>query len=155
MKQWFQQYSARQQAYLLAVAAVVALYLLLVLIWQPLAGARDEMALRKRATSQQLARVQALASELQQFNRDGGGQNRHNMNQLINNSTSEFGIRPTRIQLNAWGETRIRFENVGFTELLRWLHKLESLDGVRVREVAINQSDRGGVVKASVRLGLA
>ena len=155
MKQWFQQYSARQQAYLLAVAAVVALYLLLVLIWQPLAGARDEMALRKRATSQQLARVQALASELQQFNRDGGGQNRHNMNQLINSSTSEFGIRPTRIQLNAWGETRIRFENVGFTELLRWLHKLESLDGVRVREVAINQSDRGGVVNASVRLGLA
>ena len=155
MKQWFQQYSARQQAYLLAVAAVVALYLLLVLIWQPLAEARDEMALRKRATSQQLARVQALASELQQFNRDGGGQNRHNMNQLINSSTSEFGIRPTRIQLNAWGETRIRFENVGFAELLRWLHKLESLDGVRVREVAINQSDRGGVVKASVRLGLA
>ena len=155
MKQWFQQYSARQQAYLLVVAAVVALYLLLVLIWQPLAGARDEMALRKRATSQQLARVQALASELQQLNRDGGGQNRHNMNQLINSSTSEFGIRPTRIQLNAWGETRIRFENVGFTELLRWLHKLESLDGVRVREVAINQSDRGGVVKASVRLGLA
>ena len=155
MKQWFQQYSARQQAYLLAVAAVVALYLLLVLIWQPLAGARDEMALRKRATSQQLARVQALASELQQLNRDGGGQNRHNMNQLINSSTSEFGIRPTRIQLNAWGETRIRFENVGFTELLRWLHKLEGLDGVRVREVAINQSDRGGVVKASVRLGLA
>jgi general secretion pathway protein M len=153
LQQWFQKFTQREQIYLLGAAAGILLYLMLVAVWQPLADKRSEMETRNIQVSQQLVRVQAMASELQQLQSAGGKQSKRNMNQLINNSTNKFGIRPTRIQPNSRGETQIRFENVGFTPLLRWLNQIENSEGVLVHEVAINQGDRGGVVKATIRLG--
>jgi general secretion pathway protein M len=153
LKEWFQKFTQREQVYLLAVGMAILLYLLLVVLWQPLSHKRNEMEIRNVQVAQQLARVQALASELQQLQSSGSKRNNLNMNELINNSTNKYGIRPSRIQPNSRGETQIRFENVGFTPLLRWLHEIEDEEGILVREVAINQGDRGGVVKATIRLG--
>lgn len=150
---WYRALTQREQVYLLVAAVCIGLYVLLMGIWQPLSGARDDMARRNQLVSEQLGRVRMLAGELRQLEASGGNRNARNINQLINSSTSEFGIRPTRIQPNSRGETQVRFENVGFADLLRWLHQLESVDGMAVREVAINQGDSGGIVKATVRLG--
>lgn len=153
VQEWFQKYTQREQIYLLAVAAAVTLYLLLVLIWQPVAGMRNDMAARNMQVAEQLARVKSMAGELQALKSSGSGQRRVNMNQLINSSTNQFGIRPSRIQPNSRGETQLRFESVEFAKLLQWLHGIESTEGVVIREVAINQGDRGGIVKATIRLG--
>jgi type II secretory pathway component PulM len=150
---WFRRYTAREQAYLLAAAAALILYILYMGIWKPVAGMRDEMAQRNGATEQTLARVQALASELKQLRTSASGPRTTNMNQLINASTAEVGIRPSRIQPNSRGEPQIRFENVGFAELLRWMHRMEFQEGIAIKEVAINPGDRGGLVKATIRLG--
>jgi general secretion pathway protein M len=153
VQEWFQKYTQREQLYLLAVAATVTLYLLLVIIWQPIAGMRDEMAVRNIQVAEQLARVKAIAGELQALKSSGAGQSSLNMNQLINTSTNQHGIRPSRIQPNSSGETQLRFEAVQFSGLLQWLYEIESTEGVAIREVAINQSDSGGIVKATIRLG--
>lgn len=153
LQEWFRKYSAREQAYLLACAVAVSLYILYMGIWQPLVGMRDDMAQRNIATQVKLSNVQAMASELQQLKASGTTRVRRNMNQLINSSTADLGIRPTRIQPNSRGETSIRFENVNFAELLRWLYHMEYGEGIPVKEVAINQGDRGGLVKATIRLG--
>jgi type II secretory pathway component PulM len=153
VQEWFQKYTQREQLYLLAVAVAVALYLLLVLVWQPVAGMRNEMATRNIQVAEQLAMVKAMASELQALKSGGSGQRSLNMNQLINSSTNQFGIRPSRIQPNSRGETQLRFESVEFARLLQWLHGIESTEGVVIREVAINQGDKGGIVKATIRLG--
>ncbi|MDJ0877432.1 MAG: type II secretion system protein M [Halieaceae bacterium] len=150
---WYRKFSAREQAYLLAVAVVLVLYVMFMLVLKPLAGMRDEMALRNTATEEKLSRVQAMASELKQLKSSGSPRANRNMNQLINASTADVGIRPTRISPNSRGETQIRFENVGFAELLRWLYRIEYGEGIAVKEVAINQGDRGGLVKATIRLG--
>ena len=153
VQEWFEKYTQREQLYLLVVAVVVTLYLLLVIIWQPIAGMRNEMAKRNVEVAQQLARVKSMASELQALKSSGAGQSSLNMNTLINSSTSEYGIRPSRIQPNSRGETQLRFEAVEFSKLLQWLNGIESTEGVVIREVAINQGDRGGIVKATIRLG--
>ena len=134
---WFRSYNEREQAYLLAAAGALVLYILYMGVWKPLAGLRDEMAQRNAVTEQTLSRVQALASELNQLKASGTGPRTRNMNQLINASTSELGIRPTRIQ----------------PELLRWMHRIEYREGIAIKEVAINPGDRGGLVKATIRLG--
>ena len=145
LREWFEKYSAREQAYLLAAAIVVLLYVLFMGIWKPLAGMREDMAMRNAVTQETLSRVQAMAS--------GGTRVSRNMNQLINASTADVGIRPTRIQPNSRGETSIRFENVGFAELLRWMYRIEYGEGIAIQEAAINQGDKGGLVKATIRLG--
>ena len=151
--EWFQRYNEREQAYLLAAAAAILLYVLFMGVWKPIAQMRDDMALRNAATEESLSRVQAMASELKQLKASGDGPRNRNMNQLINATTAEVGIRPSRIQPNSRGEPQIRFENVGFKELLRWLYRIEYREGIAVKEVAINQGDRGGLVKATIRLG--
>ena len=153
VQEWFEKYSQREQIYLIVVAVAVTLYLLLVVIWQPVAGMRNEMATRNIQVAEQLARVKSMASELQALKSSGSGQRSLNMNQLINSSTNQYGIRPSRIQPNSRGETQLRFEGVEFSKLLQWLHGIESTEGVVIREVAINQGDRGGIVKATIRLG--
>jgi len=150
---WFRTYNEREQAYLLAAVAAVFLYALYVGLWRPVAGMRDDMQARNKATEASLSRVQAMASELKQLQESGDATQARNMNQLINASTADVGIRPTRIQPNSRGETQIRFENVGFDQLMRWMHRMEFDEGIAIKEVAINQGDRGGQVKATVRLG--
>ena len=151
--EWFQGYTEREQAYLLVAAVAIVLYILFIGVWKPVAQLRDDMAIRNAATEESLGRVQAMASELKQLKASGSGPRNRNMNQLINATTADVGIRPTRIQPNSRGEPQIRFENVGFAELLRWLHRIEYREGIAIKEVAINQGDRGGLVKATIRLG--
>lgn len=153
MQEWFQKFTQREQAYLLIAAVAVFLYLLLMVIWRPLASMRDDLVEQNAQVASTLLRVKAMASELQRLQSSGGTRGTRNMNPLINSSTSEFGIRPTRIQPNSRGETQIRFEDVNFSQLMRWLHRMEYVEGILVREVAITQGDRGGLVKATVRLG--
>ena len=153
VQEWFQKYTQREQIYLLAVAAAVTLYLPLVLIWQPVAGMRNDMAARNMQVAEQLARVKSMAGELQALKSSGSGQRRVNMTELRNSSTNQCGSRPSRIQPNSRGETQLRFESVEFAKLLQWLHGIESTEGVVIREVAISQGDRGGIVKATIRLG--
>jgi hypothetical protein len=68
-------------------------------------------------------------------------------------STARYKIRPSRMQPNARGDVQVRFEDVDFAAVLRWLHQLEYTENVQIREVSINQGDRSGTVNASVRIG--
>ncbi|MEM0954134.1 MAG: type II secretion system protein M [Pseudomonadota bacterium] len=152
LRDWFFTFNSREQGYLLAAAIIVLLYVMYIGALKPLAGLRNEMALRNVATQEALIRVQAMASEIKVLNSSGRPRAR-NLNQLINASTSDVGIRPSRIQPNSRGETSIRFENVAFSNLLRWLYRMEYGEGLSVKEVSLNQGDGTGLVKATVRLG--
>ncbi len=153
MNQWFQQFSQREQLYLLLCAAAVTLYLLFVVVWRPVASMRDDMASQNERVAQSLVRVQAMVSELHALRTAGGGERDVNLNQVINTSTSKHSIAPTRIQPSSRGDTQVRFEDVKLENLLRWLYQLEYLDDLAIRELSINQGERGGLVNASVRLG--
>lgn len=154
MKEWFQQFNQREQIWLLAGGAALGLYLLFVMVWRPVNTMRDDMALRNQGTQASLARVQTMAAQLKQLQDQGGGTGpKRNLNQLINSSTAEYTLRPSRIQPNSRGEMQIRFENAKLSDLLRWLHRMEVVDGLLVVDASIVQGERGGIVNANIRLG--
>jgi type II secretory pathway component PulM len=153
MKQWFLQFNQREQIYLLLCAIVVTLYLLLVAVWQPIANLRAEKASQNERVAQSLVKVQGMVAELKQLRASGGGKRNVNLNQVINASTSKHGIVPTRIQPSSRGDTQVRFEDVELEGFLRWLHQLEHVDKLAIRDLSINQGQRGGLVNASVRIG--
>ena len=153
MKDWFKQFNQREQLYLVLCAMVVALYILFVGVWRPVSSMRDDMASQNERVAQSLLRVQAMVGELQQLRSAGGGSCEVNLNQAINASTSKHDIAPTRIQPSSRGDTQVRFEDVKLENLLRWLHQLEFVDELVIRELSMNQGERGGLVNASVRIG--
>jgi general secretion pathway protein M len=153
VEQWFKQFNQREQLYLLLCAGALILYLLFVGVWRPVISMRDDMAEQNERVAQSLQRVQAMVGELQVLRAAGGGSKNVNLNQLINTSTRQHAIVPTRIQPSSRGDTQVRFEDVKLESLLRWLHQLEYVDGLAIRELSINQGERGGLVNASVRVG--
>jgi general secretion pathway protein M len=154
VKQWFQQFNQREQALLLAAAGFIVLYLLLIAVWRPVSGMRDEMLQRNESIAAALGRVQLMAAELKQLQGGGGGKRANrNLNQLINNSTASYSLRPSRIQPNSRGELQIRFEDASFENLLRWLNQLEQEEGLLLVDVSLTQGERGGLVNANIRIG--
>jgi general secretion pathway protein M len=153
VNQWFKQFSQREQLYLLLCAGAVILYLLFVGVWRPVNTMRDDMAEQNERVAQSLRQVQAMVGELQVLRAAGGGGKDVNLNQLINTSTRKHAIAPTRIQPSSRGDTQVRFEDVKLESLMRWLHQLEYVDELTIRELSMNQGERGGLVNASVRIG--
>ena len=153
MKEWFQQLSQREQLYLLVGMFALLVYALLMGVWQPVENRRLDMAEQNARVAESLVRVRTMASEIQQLRAGGAGASKRNLNQLINTSTGGLQLRPSRIQPISRGDTQVRFEDVDFARLLRWLHQLEYTEEVPILEVSITQGERSGVVNASVRLG--
>jgi general secretion pathway protein M len=153
MEQWLRQFNVREQLALLLCAGAVVLYCLYIAVWSPVREIRADMSLQNMRVAESLRRVQGLAAELEQLRTSAAPGRSSNLNQVINTTTAKQGIAPTRIQPSASGDTQIRFEDVTFAGLLRWMHQLEFEEGLAIREVSINQGARGGLVNASIRVG--
>lgn len=158
MRSWFSQFNQREQLSLLVLAIALAVYLLYMLVWSPLANQRDQLAVQNRGVAASLQRVDAMVSEVLQL-RSGEGQSsagsRRNLTSLINQSTRRLQLAVTRLQPNSRGEIQVRLEAAAFDDLLKWLHEMESGEGLLVREVSITQAGSAGRVNATVRLAQA
>ena len=156
MKAWFAQLNQREQMSVLALGLAVALYLIYVLLWSPLASKRDSLELQNHNVAGTLQRVDAMVSELLHL-RDTGVQagSRRNLTSLINQSTSRMQLQVSRLQPNSRGEIQVRMENAAFDDVLAWLHEMEYREGLLVREVSITQAGAVGRVNATVRIAQA
>ncbi|MEQ8264278.1 type II secretion system protein M [Pseudohaliea sp.] len=150
---WLERFTPREQLSLLLMALAVIAWAGWMLLWAPLRDARNEMAQRNDATAVVLQRVDAMVSEILALRASGGAGQRGNLVALINRSTGAAGLAVSRLQPNSRGEVQVRFEAAAFDDLLSWLHRLETEEGIIVGEVAISRAGTPGRVNATVRLG--
>ena len=153
MNKWYSSLNQREQISLLLLSAVVGIYLLYMLLWSPLASARDDMIVRNKGVAASLTRVDALVSEVRLLRQSGvGNTSKRNLTSLINQSTSRMNLQVSRLQPNSRGELQVRLENASFDDILAWLYQMEYSQGLLVREVSLTQSGSAGRVNASIRL---
>lgn len=156
MRGWFLQLNQREQLSLLLLGLAVALYLLYMLVWSPLDGARDRLAQQNEGVATSLQRVDAMASEITRLRESGARPGaRRNLTSLINQSTSALALPVSRLQPNSRGEIQVRLENAAFDDLLTWLYQMEYREGLLVREVSVTQAGSVGRVNATVRIAQA
>jgi type II secretory pathway component PulM len=60
-----------------------------------------------------------------------------------------------RLQPNSRGEVQVRFESVDYDNLVRWLHRIEVVEGLVVVDASIAQAGRSGGVNATLRIAEA
>jgi type II secretory pathway component PulM len=60
-----------------------------------------------------------------------------------------------RLQPNSRGEIQVRVENASFDDVIKWLHEMESGEGLLVREVSLTQANAAGRVNVTVRIAEA
>jgi type II secretory pathway component PulM len=155
VKAWFLRFSVREQVALLVMGFAVAAYILVMLLVLPLGEARATLAERNVAAAESLVRVDGLSSELRALRESGADSRRsdgRNLTAVVNASAERFGLRPSRLQPNSRGAVQVRFEAAGVESLLRWLHDLESAQGLMVEELSMTQSATAGIVSATTRI---
>ena len=152
MKAWFQNLSQREQIYVLLMGAVVALWLVYQLLLAPAAAQRQQMAINNEAAVALLARVDAKVTQLVGLRAGGSAGDDNNLTAAISRSSELAGLPVRRLQPNSRGEVQVRFESVEYDALVRWLYRIEVVDGLVVVDASISQAGRSGGVNATLRL---
>ena len=151
MKKWFLTRPQNEQISLAVLAGALVVYGLWMGLLSPLQNARDEALAQNVRAAEVKQQVNAMVTEIQRLRGTGATQVKANLLTLVNQVSQSQGLPISRIQPSSNGELQVRFESVLFNDVVGFLHQLETVEGVIVREVALTQTT-AGVVSATIRL---
>lgn len=160
MKTWWNQLQSRERAVLLAASAVLALTLLWLLVWEPLADSRQ--ALRDEVAAQQalldwLERIEPQVEQLRREDRGGRSLDGRSPLAVVDQSARAAGLAAAlkRIEPGTGGEIRVSFEQAAFVELMNWLETLIQTRPLVVVRFEASRANQAGRVDSLVVLRLA
>lgn len=152
--QRWQQFTGREQLWLLACGASLLVYLLWAAIVQPLNAARELSERRLTEARQQVLAVQSLAQELIELRDERQlGTAMVSLPQFLDDAASATGLRVSTLEPAIDGQSAtIRMEQVPMNNLLQWLSAVEAGGRNRVESMTIVPSAATGLsVNVTVR----
>ncbi|MCH1492130.1 MAG: type II secretion system protein M [Luminiphilus sp.] len=152
MLTWFHGRTRREQVYLLIMGVAISLWLLLQLVVMPATQAKETMALNNQAAAELLMRVDSKATRLIRLRSEQGQGSRSSLTAAISRASEQEGLPVRRLQPNSRGEVQVRFESVDYDNLVRWLYRLETGEGLLIIDASIVQAGRSGGVNATLRV---
>lgn len=157
LQEWFRGLAPRERVLVSAGAAAVALAVLFLGIWEPLAKAHrknEQDLIAARALGQ---RLEVIAAEVQNAHSGGpaaiaaaGASLLSVVDQASKSGTLNKPL--TRIQPEGETEVKVWIDGVSFDALLRWIGELESRYGISTQTVDIEKDATPGQVNARLSL---
>jgi general secretion pathway protein M len=155
MEKWFNNLESREQMILLAGGVCVGLYLLYLLLWNPIVSKRDDLIVQNQAVAQSLASVRGLAAEYKALKKSGAAGKSpvgSNLSRIVDSSVARNQLKMNRFQPSSSGDVQVRFENAVFNNIVGWLYELETEYAIEVKELSVTPGAAAGLVNVSVRL---
>ena len=154
MQQWFNNLQRSEQMILAIGAAVVALYIVFVLLVRPMSAKVDSLQSQNLVAAESLQNVESMAAQYRRLEKTSGGKRRGgaNLTRLIDSTVKANQLQMSRFQPSSSGDVQVRFENAAFNNVLAWLNQLENNHGVVVKDLSITPTGASGYVNVSVRL---
>lgn len=152
MMAWLNGRTRREQIYLLVMGLALGLWLIFQLALAPLADARRQLEANNTAVAATLARVDVKVARLIALRAEGSTNRRSNLTAAISRASELEGLAVRRLAPNSRGEVQVRFESVNYDALVRWLHRIEVVEGLVVIDASIVQSGQAGGVNATLRI---
>lgn len=150
-KAWWNEASSRDQLSLVALAIAVLLYVLFYFILTPVSEMRA--AQEQRVASQLAAydRVKNLASQWKQAQSAGENSGRSaTIEQQVERSFSQHGLRVSGFDASGRSGIRVRFDSVSYEKFVAWLHDLEVVQGLKMKDVSVAATPTPGSISASI-----
>lgn len=151
---WYQGREPGEQRVILALAILIAVTVLWLGVWKPVADWRETQHNRYQNAQAALDWMRANESRARAVARsaaagDGAGRS---LLPVITRSAQAQGIQVNRLQPEANGVVSVAIQSQPFNDVLRWLHQLQENNGVTVLRLAVDADDRAGIVNVQVRL---
>lgn len=151
----YQQLQPRERVIVLAGAAVLAVLVLYLAVWEPLVNAHRRNAEALDASRALATRIETAAS-LAQGQSAGAVDRRAALLSVVDQTSrgSTLGKAPTRVQPEGSGEREVKvwFEDVPFANCLRWLGELQTRYAIQVSSAEIDQGSAPGLVNVRFTL---
>jgi len=146
MKAWWQQLNNREQRMVMVMSVLISIFILYGLIWQPL---NENIANKKLKIERQQALLTWVADNTkryQQAERNGRSSNGASLSSIVNRTSRANNITITRMQPQG-DDLQVWIDEISFNQLLTWLEKLASRDGLQVKNIDLSLADQQGVVR--------
>lgn len=146
MKTWWQQLNIREQRLVVVMSALISIFILYGLIWQPMNESIETSKLKIERQQKLLTWVQESAQRYQQAKRNGGRSSGESLSSILNRTSRLEKITITRMQPQG-DDLQVWIDEISFNQLLSWLEKLASRDGLQVKNIDLSKADQQGVVR--------
>ncbi len=143
---WWLQRTPRERVLVIGMAAVAALYLVMVAAVDPLLAARREAQASIESSEAAMARLAALpagatAPAAQPSSQPAAA--------ILTETATDFGLSIRRIEPEGDG-ARLTIEDADFSSILRWIDALETEHGLHVMAIEMDRRPEPGVVSANL-----
>lgn len=151
----FSQLEQREQFALLSLGSFLLVVVFYLLIWVPVHDFKAESQLLHDRHLKLLSYLQSTESQARSAASGDGRASPTSGRPLltsVSGTAQSVGITPSRLQPEGAGAVSVWFDAVPFTQLMLLLERLESSQGIVVRQISIDDRDETGQVSARLVL---
>lgn len=159
MKEWWDSLQAKERLMAAIGAIFVAIAILYLMVWSPIADSRDNKKMRvenKRETLTWMSQKRQEVEHLKRINPNLFNQATDNRSLLaiVDTGAKQMGIRSsiTRIDPDGDNKAQIWLEDMSFDYLIVLLGELERRNHVQVADASLSKSEQIGKVSGKVTL---
>lgn len=154
MKTWWLGLNSREQALVASLGGVLAIFLFISLVWQPL---NENIAKSEKKLARQQALLTWVHEQTAHYNANKGQQRGRSssgsLSNIVNKSAGQKGIKIARMQPQG-DQIQVWIDNIEFNQLLAWLAQLSNNENINVTAIDITDSDVSGeVIVRRLQLG--
>ena len=146
---WWHTLPTRQQLLLLLMFALLVLWIMVQLVWRPIAAQNERLRARNDESRATLVWMEAAATEVRQLQAIGGVSNSASdapLSGQINSAAQRAGLLINRLQPAGANEARVWIEHAPYDKVMTLLNVLESEAGIKTRSLTLNSGRQPGLV---------
>lgn len=152
LKDWWNQNTPRDQMALFFLGVAIAVYVLYAIVSASHGKYVQQLENNQRVMTS-LSQVRDLSAQLAARSGDGaasGGAG--SIVETVNNSLRTHNLRLNSMQPQSNGAVRLRLEQAQYAGVIAWLHEMEIVQGLKIKESTITTGSEKGLVSITVTL---
>ncbi|MDX1692700.1 MAG: type II secretion system protein M [Ketobacteraceae bacterium] len=145
----------REQNLIAALAVVVIVALIYLIFMFPAQNSVSSASKKLEAKQSLLQWMQANEEQAIAAGKSGNGRrsgNNQNILGAVNSAASRYQITLQRYEPEGKDKLRVWLEDASFNNMVRWLHQLESQNGITVSSISLDAEKDPGLISAKIVL---
>lgn len=156
MREWWEQRDTREQVLLVVSVALLALFLLVSRVWEPLLAARGQLLEANRSTAMELTRARQLFANVELLRQERNAApmpaGEDSPEKEVEKAVNNHALAINRLQPNQDGTLQLWLKDAPFSPVSSLLQELEEQRGFNLRDLSINAAKKTGNVDLRVKL---
>ena len=152
LKDWYTSLNQRERSMVTVLGIMMILLIVFIAVVLPTKKYIASLNERVERMESDLSQIASKVKALQMRSGNSRQASNQSLNQLVTNTSKQFGLKFSRIEERKRDEEiQVRLDDVEFDQFLRWVGQLEQQQGLIIDTLRVSDTDETGMVDASVK----